>query len=154
MGILAAVAHPDKVLGALACAPTVAMEPAMVEAMKGARAAFELGGLAERLRRHHGDNTDPMFWGWYEAWVDPEAARWDMSAQIAAARCLVHAVFGQDDEYGWRPSAQAIIAHAPTRIEVAALPDVGHHPQHQAGNVAEEGAQRLLGSVVPAGGIR
>lgn len=147
MGILAAAAHPETVVGVMACAPTVAVEPAMIQAMTHARTAFESGGLAERLRRHHGDNTDPMFWGWYEAWADPESATWDMSAQVAAVRCPVHALFGQDDEYGWRPSAQVLIAHARTRIEVAALPGVGHHPQHQVRRAVEEAVQRLLHAV-------
>lgn len=151
MGILAAAAHPETVCGVFACAPTVAVEPAMIEAMSQARTAFESGGLRERLRRHHGDNTEPMFWGWHDAWVGPEAASWDMSAQIAATQCPVHAVFGLDDEYGWRPSAQAIIGHANARVEVCALPGVGHHPQHQAWMAVEEGVQRLLHTVLAHG---
>lgn len=54
--------------------------------------------------RHHGENTDAMFWGWYEPWADERAAQWSTHTQIVAATCPVSAVFGSDDEHGWRPA--------------------------------------------------
>lgn len=155
MGILAAAAHPERVLGVYACAPTVALEPSMIEAMSHARTAFESGGLRERLQRHHGANTETMFWGWFDTWADPETVSWDMSPQIASVKCPIHALFGLDDEYGWRPSANAIISHARTTVEVSALPGVGHHPQHQARAAVEGGVLRLWKSVtgVPADSV-
>ena len=44
--------------------------------MTGARRAFEHEGLRDKLMRHHGDNTDAMFWGWYEPWASPRALQW------------------------------------------------------------------------------
>ena len=57
--------------------------------MTGARRAFEHEGLRDKLMRHHGDNTDAMFWGWYEPWASPRALQWDMNAELAAVRCPV-----------------------------------------------------------------
>lgn len=62
MSVLAAAAHPELVCGVLACSPTMAIDPFMVDAMAGARRAFEQDGLREKLQRHHGDSTDAMFW--------------------------------------------------------------------------------------------
>ena len=41
MSVLAAAAHPELVCGVLACSPTIAIDPFMVDAMAGARRAFE-----------------------------------------------------------------------------------------------------------------
>jgi len=79
MSLLAAAAHPGLVCGVLACSPTIALDQFMVDAMSGARRAFEHEGLRDKLKRHHGDNTDTMFWGWYEPWASPSALQWDMS---------------------------------------------------------------------------
>lgn len=144
MGLLAAAAHPDRVRGVCACSPTVALDQAMVDAMERARDAFEHRGLRERLTRHHGDNTESMFWGWYTPWADDDAVHWSMTQQIAAVRCPVAAIFGQDDEYGWRPSARALVEHGASALEVSALPGVGHDPQHKAREAVLAALQRLL----------
>lgn len=149
MGILAAAAHPHVVRGVCACSPTVALDLPMVQAMSSARWAFEHGGLREKLARHHGDKTDAMFWAWYEPWADEAAIEWSMAAQVAEVRCPVAALFGQDDEYGWRASARLLVEHARMSLEVTALPGVGHDPQHRA----RARVLDALGRVATAGGI-
>ena len=54
MSVLAAAAHPELVCGVLACSPTIAIDQFMVDAMTGARRAFEHEGLRDKLKRHHG----------------------------------------------------------------------------------------------------
>lgn len=153
MSVLAAAAHPERVCGVLACSPTIALDQFMIDAMSGARRAFEHEGLRDKLRRHHGDNTDAMFWGWYAPWASQQALQWDMSAEIAAVRCPVSVLFGSDDEYGWRPSAISLFRHGLMPLEVTALPGVGHHPQQRARGETITMLQRLLGRIertVPA----
>lgn len=132
MGLLAAAAHPDAVRGVCACSPTVALDLPMVRAMASARQAFEDGGLREKLVRHHGDKTDAMFWAWYEPWADEAAVAWSMAKQVAEVRCPVAALFGQDDDYGWRASARLLVDHGRMPLELTAIPAVGHDPQHRA----------------------
>jgi len=132
MGLLAAAAHPDAVRGVCACSPTVALDLPMVRAMASARQAFEHGGLREKLVRHHGDKTDAMFWAWYEPWADEAAVAWSMAKQVAEVRCPVAALFGQDDDYGWRASARLLVDHGRMPLELTAIPAVGHDPQHRA----------------------
>ncbi|MES2226552.1 MAG: alpha/beta hydrolase [Pseudomonadota bacterium] len=144
MSVLAAAAHPEVVRAVCACSPTIALDLYMVRAMGGARQAFEHGGLRERLMRHHGDKTDSMFWAWYEAWASEDAVHWSMAEQIGAVRCPVSAVFGQADDYGWRPSARALVEHGTMALEVSALPGVGHDPQHRAREVVLDALQRVL----------
>jgi pimeloyl-ACP methyl ester carboxylesterase len=147
MSVLAAAAHPELVSGVLACSPTIAIDQFMVDAMTGARRAFEHEGLRDKLRRHHSDNTEAMFWGWYEPWASPQALQWDMSAELAAVRCPVSVLFGNDDEYGWRPSAIALFRHGLMPLEVTALPGIGHHPQQRARGETIGMLQRLLGRI-------
>ncbi|WP_418319933.1 alpha/beta fold hydrolase [Piscinibacter sakaiensis] len=144
MALLAAAAHPEVVRAVCACSPTIALDLHMVRAMAGARDAFEKGGLRERLMRHHGDKTDSMFWAWYLPWSSDDAVHWSMTAQLAAVRCPVTAVFGQADDYGWRPSARALVDHGSMALEVCALPEVGHDPQHKARGVVLNALQRVL----------
>lgn len=147
MAVLAAASHPDVVCGVLACSPSIVIDQFMIDAMSDARRAFEHGRLRDQLMRHHGDNTDAMFWGWHEAWASQEALQWDMSAEIAAVRCPVSALFGSDDEYGWRPSAIALMYHGHMPLEVTALAGTGHHPQHRARGETISMLQRLLGRI-------
>lgn len=144
MVVLAAAAHPEIVRAVCACSPTIALDLHMVRAMAGARQAFEHGGLRERLMRHHGDKTDSMFWAWYEPWSTDDAVGWSMAEQIGAVRCPVSAVFGQGDDYGWQPSARALIENGVMALEVSALPGVGHDPQHKARAVVLDALQRVL----------
>jgi len=146
MGILAAAAHPDAVRGVCACSPTVALDLPMVQAMSSARRAFEQGGLREKLLRYHGDKTDAMFWAWYEPWADEAAIDWSMAAQVAEVRCPVAALFGQDDDYGWRASARLLVDHGRMPLELTAIPGVGHDPQHRARGPVLGALVRLLHS--------
>jgi pimeloyl-ACP methyl ester carboxylesterase len=150
MSVLAAAAHPKAVLGVCACSPTIALDLHMVRGMDVARQAFEHGGLRERLMRHHGDKTDAMFWGWHGPWSTDDAVQWSMAEQIAAVRCPVAAIFGQADDYGWRPSASALVHHGRMRMEVTALPGVGHDPQHKARDVVLAALQRTLRAATAA----
>ena len=149
MGLLAAAAHPSVVRGVCACSPTVALDLTMVQATLSARRAFEHGGLREKLVRHHGDKTDAMFWAWYEPWADETAMEWSMAAQLAEVRCPVAALFGQDDEYGWRASARLLVEHGRMPLEVTAIPGVGHDPQHRA----RDKVVAALGRVMSTAGI-
>jgi pimeloyl-ACP methyl ester carboxylesterase len=149
MGILAAAAHPEVVRGVCACSPTVALDLPMVRAMASARQAFEQGGLREKLARHHGDKTDAMFWAWYEPWADEAAIEWSMAAQVAEVHCPVAALFGQDDDYGWRASARLLVDHGRMPLEVTVIPGVGHDPQHRA----RDQVLAALGRVMSAAGI-
>jgi pimeloyl-ACP methyl ester carboxylesterase len=63
-------------------------------------------------------------------------------------RCPVTAIFGQADDYGWRPSASALVHHGRTRMEVTALPGVGHDPQHKARDVVLAALQRTLRAAI------
>ena len=144
MALLAAAAHPETVRGVLVCAPTVAFDEQTARAMARAREAFVGGDLRTRLLRHHGDNTDSMFWAWHDQWANADTLRWSMHDEIAALRCPVSTLFGADDDYGWRPSAKALVQHGMTALEILVMPGAGHHPQHRARPATLEMLARLI----------
>ena len=144
IAVLAAAKHAAAVEGVCTCVPTVAIDARMIQATQRAGAAFEDGDLRARLARHHGDNTETMFRSWHRDWSDPAAAHWSMAAEIAAVKCPVSALFGRDDEYGWRASASALFEHGTMALELIALPGVGHHPHHRARDETLNMLQRLL----------
>lgn len=145
MAVLGAATHPNTVQAVYTCAATIAMEPETARGMADARDAFENQGLRERLLRHHGDNTDSMFWSWYGAWASADTPLWLTPAQVGAVKCSVTALFGRDDEYGWRASAHALLDQGTMTLELIALPGVGHHPQQLARGVVLESLRGLIG---------
>lgn len=60
------------------------------------------------LHRHHGDNTERMFRGWSEVWLQPGRRDWNMMAELSAIACPTLIIQGQDDEYGTRAQVDAI----------------------------------------------
>lgn len=150
MSVLAAAMHPEIVCGAMGCSPTIALDQFMVDAMANARRAYEQEGLREKLERYHGAGTDAMFWGWFNAWASQKALEWNMNAEIAAVRCPVSALFGNQDEYGWRPSALALFTHGTMSLEVLALAGQGHHPQQRARGETIAQLQRLIARIEQA----
>lgn len=143
MAVLGAAAHPSVVRAVCTCSPTIAFDAQTVRSMANARDAFEHHGLRERLARHHGANTESMFWSWYEAWSGEDAVNWSMADRIAAVTCPVAAVFGREDEYGWRPSAHALVEHGAMALDLLALPGIGHDPQHRARGAVLDVLRRL-----------
>lgn len=144
MSLLGAVAHPRIVRGILACSPAIAFDQLTVEGMARARRAFEQADLRDKLMRHHGERTDAMFWGWHDPWATGGGMAWDMAAEIAAVDCPTTALFGGADEYGWRPSAIALLRDGRMALEVDVLPGVGHHPHMRARAETLTATERLL----------
>lgn len=114
--------------GLVLMAPHVFVEDMCIEAIGQTRAAYEQGGLRERLARHHGANVDCAFSGWNRAWLDPGFKAWDIRSYLAGIRVPTLVIQGEDDEYGTHLQYDAIRGAVPG-CRVAVLPDCGHSPQ-------------------------
>ena len=56
---------------------------------------------------------DEMFQAWTEIWLDPTFRQWNIENRLAAVRCPVLLIQGEDDEYGTRAQIDAISRTSP-----------------------------------------
>ncbi len=127
IALLHAAQFPGRVAGAIVLAPHIMVEAISVASIRQARLAYLQGGLKKGLARYH-DNPDSAFWGWNQAWLDPQFRRWSIEKEIASIRCPLLAVQGIEDEYGSLEQIRRIARCVP-QTELLEMPDCGHSPQ-------------------------
>lgn len=125
IALLHASRHP--VSAAIVMAPHLMVEDVAVQAIAQATAAFESGGLRERLARHHAD-VDSAFWQWNDVWLSPGFRSFDIRPDCRRIRAPLLAIQGLGDEYGTLAQLDELALAAP-QTEQLRLPDCGHSPQ-------------------------
>ncbi|HEY4069281.1 MAG TPA: alpha/beta hydrolase, partial [Burkholderiaceae bacterium] len=98
--------------------------------------------LRERLARYHAD-PDSAFRGWNDAWLSPAFRSWNIEPELAAIRCPVLAVQGEDDEYGTLAQIRGIAARVP-QTELLVIPRCGHSPQRDQPAILAREAGRFI----------
>ena len=140
IALLHAARH--EVAGVVAIAPHLFVEPLSITSIAQARAAYEGGEVRAGLARYH-DDPDSAFYGWYDAWLDPAFAHWNIERELATIAAPVLAIQGEDDEYGTLAQIRAIAAAVPgTRL--LALPDCGHSPHRDCPEALMREASRFI----------
>jgi len=131
IALLYAAHVPGQVRGVVSVAAHVVIEELTLSGIRDAGHAFYQGSLRERLARYHGDNTETMFRGWHETWLQPEFRHWQMLDRLPAIRCPVLAIQGEGDEYGTPGQVDAIVRGVSGPVEGYMVPDCGHIPHRQ-----------------------
>jgi pimeloyl-ACP methyl ester carboxylesterase len=126
IALLFAAALPQRVAGVVAVAPHLFVEDVSVRNIEAARVSYESGDLRDRLARYHAD-PDSAFFGWNDIWLDPAFRAWNIEAEVAAIRCPVLAVQGEDDEYGTMAQIDRLADRVP-QVELVKLAGCGHSP--------------------------
>lgn len=146
-------AFPSRARGVVALSHHLCREEKTLAAIRAQIADYEHGDLRERLRRHHGANTEPLFARLVEVWTSPTAA-WNVEEHVRAVRCPVLAIRGEDDEFFSSAQVDALARLVPG-LEQLRLPGCGHYPHLQARRQVLESAERFIQSrcaAVAAGG--
>ena len=117
-------------LRCIAMAPHVMVEPITVESIALARQAYLDGAIRTCLQRYH-DDVDSTFWGWNNIWLHPDFRTWSIESEIAAIRCPLLLIQGQDDEYGTLEQLRRVQSHI-GRARTCVLPNCGHSPHRDA----------------------
>lgn len=151
IALLHAALTPSGLLGVVAEAAHVFVEPETLTGIRAARAAFVRGDLRTRLARWHDKNTGSVFWAWNTSWLQPAFAAWDMTDRLPAIRCPVLALQGADDEYGTPHQVAAIEAGCGGPVTGRILPDCRHVPHHQARDAVLAEMVAAIGSWVGGG---
>ncbi|MCA0177277.1 MAG: alpha/beta hydrolase [Proteobacteria bacterium] len=111
-----------------AIAPHIDVEAKALDGIRATRQRFEApdSPLRRQLARHHAD-VDSAFYGWCDAWLSPAFAPWSIEAEIAAIRCPLLAMQGEDDAYATPDQVRRIGQRVP-QAQVRLLPGMGHTP--------------------------
>lgn len=131
------------VLGVVAEAPHVFVEEETLAGIRGALPIYR-GGLRERLRRHHGDQTDAVFHGWHDTWQTPEFRGWNCLDRLPRITCPTLVIQGEGDEYGTWKQLHAIAGAAQGPVETMMLPDCGHSPHRDRRDVVLAAMARFV----------
>jgi pimeloyl-ACP methyl ester carboxylesterase len=125
-------AHQDhRVQGVVMIAPHFIVEDISVNSIAEIRKAYETTDLKAKLARWHSD-VDNAFYGWNDAWLDPQFRNWDISEYLAYIRVPVAIVQGADDRYGTIRQIEIAQQECYCPVDVTMLPGVGHSPHREA----------------------
>lgn len=136
-----------RVLGLILEAPHVFIEKVCVDSIAEAKTAYETTDLRARLARHHGDNVDCAFWGWNQAWLNPEFWHWNIEEYLPNIAIPVMVIQGTDDEYGTALQYEAIERQVAGPCEVIVLPDCKHSPHRDQRDAALTAMTRFVSDV-------
>ena len=117
--------------GVVLIAPHFITEDIGLAAIAETRRAYETTNLRTRLARWHRD-VDNAFYGWSDAWLDPDFRRWDISDYLAYIRVPVAILQGEDDQYGTIRQIEIAKEECYCPIDVTLIPQSGHSPHREA----------------------
>ena len=127
---------PDhRVRGVVMIAPHFVVEDVSVASIAGIRRTFETSDLRTKLARWHSD-VDNAFYGWNDAWLDPDFRRWDISEYLAYIRVPVAILQGEDDQYGTLRQIEIAGVECYCPLEVTMIPGAGHQPHREVPELA------------------
>lgn len=114
--------------GLITEAAHVFCEELSVRSIQEARESFLQKDLREKLKKYHGRNTDVAFWGWNNAWLDPDFMNWNIERFLSGIKVPMLAIQGKEDQYGTVAQIRAIESLAGGGVEVFLVDDCRHSP--------------------------
>jgi pimeloyl-ACP methyl ester carboxylesterase len=149
--IYAGGVQDHRVRGVAMIAPHFVVEDmglaSIAEAKKAYEKAYETGGLREKLARWHSD-VDNTFYGWNDAWLDPEFRHWDISEYLAYIRVPVAILQGVDDQYGTIRQIEIAKDECYCPVDVTIIPGAGHSPHREAPEVTLDTIADFAGRIL------
>lgn len=129
IALLFAARFPERTAGIVAVAPHLFVEEVTLAGVERARADYLATDVRSRLARHH-DDPEWVFRSWNDIWRDPRFRDWNIEHELAAIRCPVLAIQGEDDEYGTMEQIRAIRRQVP-HARLVEMPGAGHSPHRE-----------------------
>jgi pimeloyl-ACP methyl ester carboxylesterase len=139
-----------RVRGVAVMAPHVFVEPMCVDSIAKIRAEYTSTDLRDRLARYHGKNVDCAFFGWADAWLDPEFRQWNIESCLSKVHAPLLVVQGDSDPYGTLAQVDAIARHVPrvpNALDTLILPGCGHAPHRERPIETKEAIARLVARI-------
>jgi pimeloyl-ACP methyl ester carboxylesterase len=119
-----------RVRGVVLIAPHFITEEIGLAAIAETKRAYETTELRAKLARWH-RNVDNAFFGWSDAWLDPDFRRWDISEYLAYIRVPVAILQGEADQYGTIRQIEIAKEECYCPVDVTLIPQSGHSPHRE-----------------------
>ncbi len=119
--------HDDRLRGAALMAPHFFIEEKTLVSIREAQRIFETTGLKQKMAKYHRD-PDHTFYGWSNAWLDPEFANWNIEDALPGIKIPILAIQGKDDQYGTAAQLTVIGDNIGNLAELHFLNDCQHIP--------------------------
>ena len=132
IALIYAAAFPQAPLACISIAAHVFVEEETLAGIRAVVARWEAGDLKARLARYHGANTETVFRGWAETWLDPGFRDWTIEAALPRILCPTLVVQGEGDEHATLAQVEAIAQGVSGPAETYVVPDCGHSPHLEA----------------------
>jgi pimeloyl-ACP methyl ester carboxylesterase len=117
--------------GVVLIAPHFFVEDVSVASIAAIRKTYEMTDLRARLARWHRD-VDNAFYGWNDAWLDPDFRRWDITDYLAYVRIPIAIVQGETDQYGTIRQIEIAKEECYCPVDLTLIPRCGHSPHREA----------------------
>ena len=136
-----------RVRGVVLIAPHFIVEDVSVASIAEIKKTYETTDLRAKLARWH-QNVDNAFYGWNNAWLDPDFRRWDISEYLAYIRVPVAILQGADDQYGTIRQIEIANEECYCPVDVTVITGAGHSPHREVPELTlvtiSEFAKRIL----------
>jgi pimeloyl-ACP methyl ester carboxylesterase len=136
-----------RVRGVVMIAPHFIVEDVSVASIAEIKQIYETTDLKAKLKRWHSE-VDNAFYGWNDAWLDPEFRKWEISEYLAYIRVPVAILQGVDDQYGTIRQIEIAQEECYCPVDVTMVPGAGHSLHREAPeltlNSITEFAKRIL----------
>ena len=132
IALLYASKFPYNVNGLITEAAHVFTEDLTLGGIRNSVNMFEKGDFKKFLSDYHGENTESMFYGWANLWLDKDFSNWNIIESIKNIKCPVYAIQGDNDNYGTLAHVNLIEKEVGGPSESLIIKNCGHIPHHQA----------------------
>ena len=149
IALLHASLYPEVPLGVVAKSPHEFLEEETLAGLRSARTSWETSVWPLRLGRYHRD-AERVFRDWNDTWLSPGFRDWSVVASLAALRCPVLAIQGEQDHYATMAQFDAIAERVP-RTRLLKLPDCGHAPHLEQADRVRTAVVEFLGGWIGRG---
>lgn len=132
IALLYALKYPQQVNCLVIIAAHIYIEAKMSSGINSIKRRFEKDlRFQEQMRRVHAENSESLFWGWFNCWTNPSVQNWDMRPSLAQIGCPTLVVQGTDDEHATPQHARDLAASIPG-AQLMLVTGAGHMlPQEQ-----------------------
>ena len=132
IALLYASEFPENMNCLITEAAHVFTETLTLDGIHNAVNMFENGDFKMFLSDYHGENTESMFYGWANLWLDKDFSNWNIKESLKKIKCPVFAIQGDNDKYGSLSHVNTITNEVCGPSESLIIKNCGHIPHHQA----------------------
>ena len=149
IALIHASSADTEIMGLILEAPHVFVEEISLDGLRGAKKAFEQGGLKASLAKHH-RKPEMIFRCWNDIWLSSEFLTWDIVSCLSNIQCPALLIQGEMDAYGTLSQLDTIERNISGSCEKKILPNIGHSPHRENPELVLRSIQQFISKNINA----